>query len=616
MHNGNTYHNLATSNKLLREFQAEANLASIALRTQAQKYGGNTEQQQGGTPSNGVTSYMAGGGADTQSKSRKNLLLAKEASFTPRDDSVNGSRPRSNRDFSELLGGAQIPRSVQQSETPKLFSTSLSRKIATPSTSRHGFFNGAGNGMPTGSRTTRNDERGTGSIPPSGTSRGGPGMGAVGKPPMSTSTAFSAAERRKKEEDQKIEEGVRFYRALMNKNVSYGNGNGSAGTRSNAGSHDRSGNGIELPGFRERTQKMQQFAKNLDGSSMNLGTSAAALGTRGKPNALPGEQSTQREYFPGARTQRNVDQGQHGLTDRALFSPAKEKPMSGTTANGSLTQRGRGNEERSELNDLLGISQGNEEETPLPSYTMTNFRLGKKENGLAEALRDVTMPNHEPSKCSSRHNGHVKAFAANTNQGLVRNYNEDRVSIILNIVKPPNRAHETWPKCCFFGVYDGHGGATCADFLRDSLHQYIIKDASFPSNPREALKNGFEAAEQQFLEYAQNMNDHSGSCALVLLIVGDMCYVANVGDSRAIMSGDGGKKVFPLSRDHKPLDELEHKRIIENGGKIYQSQIPTTDVFKENSYVLGPHRVLPGRLSVQHHCCLWLTDCVGFPNFW
>lgn len=46
-----------------------------------------------------------------------------------------------------------------------------------------------------------------------------------------------------------------------------------------------------------------------------------------------------------------------------------------------------------------------------------------------------------------KRNGLIKAYGANTNQGIVRNYNEDRVSIILNIMKPPNKADvEYWPK--------------------------------------------------------------------------------------------------------------------------------------------------------------------------
>ena len=37
--------------------------------------------------------------------------------------------------------------------------------------------------------------------------------------------------------------------------------------------------------------------------------------------------------------------------------------------------------------------------------------------------------------------------------------------------------------------------------------------------------------------------DRSGSCAIVILIVGDICYSANVGDSRAIISMSGGNVV-------------------------------------------------------------------------
>jgi protein phosphatase 2C family protein 2/3 len=106
------------------------------------------------------------------------------------------------------------------------------------------------------------------------------------------------------------------------------------------------------------------------------------------------------------------------------------------------------------------------------------------------------------------------------------------------------------------------------------LHQYVIKESSFPWNPKEALMRGFDAAEKAFIELAQNQQtgeiDRSGSCAIVVLIVGDMCYVANVGDSRAVMSGEGGQRIFPLSKDHKPMDDQEQKRIIEAGGRIYQ----------------------------------------------
>lgn len=45
----------------------------------------------------------------------------------------------------------------------------------------------------------------------------------------------------------------------------------------------------------------------------------------------------------------------------------------------------------------------------------------------------VNLPNFENTKCSIKENGVIKAYGANTNQGLIREYNEDRVSIVLNI---------------------------------------------------------------------------------------------------------------------------------------------------------------------------------------
>ena len=68
----------------------------------------------------------------------------------------------------------------------------------------------------------------------------------------------------------------------------------------------------------------------------------------------------------------------------------------------------------------------------------------------------------------------------------------------------------------------------------------------------------------------QAIIDRSGSCAIFALIIEDTCYIANIGDSRCVMSSQNGKKIIALTNDHKPNDEKETKRIIENGGKVYQ----------------------------------------------
>ena len=88
-------------------------------------------------------------------------------------------------------------------------------------------------------------------------------------------------------------------------------------------------------------------------------------------------------------------------------------------------------------------------------------------------IMNEKFDNFFQGKVSTKSYGYINAYAANTNQGISRDYNEDRVSIIININKPNNYEGE-WPRVSFFSVYDGHGGNKCAEFLRQNLIIFLV----------------------------------------------------------------------------------------------------------------------------------------------
>jgi len=239
-----------------------------------------------------------------------------------------------------------------------------------------------------------------------------------------------------------------------------------------------------------------------------------------------------------------------------------------------------------------------------------NELLDKKEEDIPISLDVIQEPfeNYPQNKISSREFGIIKAYAVNTNQGIIRDYNEDRVSIVINMVKPKNYHTNIieWPKISFFGIFDGHAGNKCADYLKDNLIKKISNNSFFPNDIKNAIKYGFQSAERDFLDNYAIQNgkiiDKSGSCALILLTVNNLLYVANVGDSRCLVSCKNGKIMKDVTRDHKPNYPYERERIIKNNGIIYQSETPididdNNNLFKDK-VILGPYRVNPGRLSV------------------
>lgn len=117
--------------------------------------------------------------------------------------------------------------------------------------------------------------------------------------------------------------------------------------------------------------------------------------------------------------------------------------------------------------------------------------------------------------------------------------------------------------------------------MRDNLHKFIINDPCFPENIEQAVHNGCLAADRSFLGQCLRdtiLEDISGTCACIVFFVEETIYVVNIGDSRSVLSAEGGKKVEDLTVDHKPNSRSEKSRILAASGKIYKYKILRIEV--------------------------------------
>ena len=174
-----------------------------------------------------------------------------------------------------------------------------------------------------------------------------------------------------------------------------------------------------------------------------------------------------------------------------------------------------------------------------------------------------------------------------------RNYMEDRAEA---------KALEPFPKLLpgfkvgFIGVYDGHGGSTAVDMVKENLRRIIIKkwrdslsegldkplDENTITIPEGTERDQLEKLsltllpdilKQSFLEMDSLIENRwkvtgvdDGTTAVITLIIHNKLYVAHAGDSRAILCR--GTTSLALTADHKPNLPTEKQRIEAAGGTV------------------------------------------------
>ncbi|XP_010247126.1 PREDICTED: probable protein phosphatase 2C 59 isoform X1 [Nelumbo nucifera] len=151
-----------------------------------------------------------------------------------------------------------------------------------------------------------------------------------------------------------------------------------------------------------------------------------------------------------------------------------------------------------------------------------------------------------------------------------------------------------------FGVFDGHGGARAAEYVKQNLFSNLIRHPKFISDTKSAIgacpctdfnikasslfyvilqllfwvcpnytcfaADAYSHTDSEFLKSENTQNRDAGSTASTAILVGDRLLVANVGDSRAVICRGGN--AIAVSRDHKPDQTDERQRIEDAGGFV------------------------------------------------
>ncbi|KAL3356636.1 hypothetical protein AABB24_017343 [Solanum stoloniferum] len=121
--------------------------------------------------------------------------------------------------------------------------------------------------------------------------------------------------------------------------------------------------------------------------------------------------------------------------------------------------------------------------------------------------------------------------------------------------------NDSGPYGTFVGIYDGHGGPETSRFINDNLFQHLKRCTSDQQTMSvEVIRKAFQATEEGFLSIVtrrwptQPQIAAVGSCCLVGVICSGTLYVANLGDSRAVLGrlvkATGEILAIQLSAEH------------------------------------------------------------------
>eukprot|EP00904_Undaria_pinnatifida_P013855 jgi/Undpi1/95/HiC_scaffold_1.g00095.m1 len=148
--------------------------------------------------------------------------------------------------------------------------------------------------------------------------------------------------------------------------------------------------------------------------------------------------------------------------------------------------------------------------------------------------------------------------------GVTAKINQDRGCVVYPFKNDPKHA--------LFSVFDGHGehGDIVSHFVMHDLQSRLAAHPLIAEDPGTALKESYLAVDSSLSKLKPQEATFSGTTAVSVLMREDQLWIANAGDSRAVIAQEegGALKSLDLSVDQNPNSPAEQARIEAAGGFV------------------------------------------------
>eukprot|EP00903_Cladosiphon_okamuranus_P011285 g10641.t1 len=149
-------------------------------------------------------------------------------------------------------------------------------------------------------------------------------------------------------------------------------------------------------------------------------------------------------------------------------------------------------------------------------------------------------------------------------EGVTAKINQDRGCVVYPFNGDAKHA--------LFSVFDGHGehGDVVSHFVMHELESVLAAHPSLLDDPTNALKESYVKVDESLAAAKGQEATFSGTTAVSVLMRENNLWIANAGDSRAVLAKEDGNalKAVDLSVDQNPNSPKEQARIEAAGGFV------------------------------------------------